>query len=268
MKKDVPNLSKINVPNDSDALEGLLLLRFDRIIEEGFIFPCHDFDLYCAILLRKLSLENLPKVYKDYIIQDGTIRQEVQFQMINLAIEKREIVNDEEIEFYFKLNHAMALDRKKIVKDEIGRTGVNSLKVNLTNSSYYRELLQIIKGFTDLTLIDWYIPIVLTFKKFVHIYIKHVEETKFNEGQFKHRSYFDYKHSEILTLLKNILHREEQDIKEHFMKVSFGFNFGDKALVKDYHRGFGKFPPIMLGDDKFRLTINKYGFIESFYQTK
>ena len=55
---------------------------------------------------------------------------------------------------------------------------------------------------------------------------------------------------------------------EHFLNVSFGFELNDASLIKDYHRGFGKFPPILLDNDKFRLTINKYGFIESFYQIK
>jgi hypothetical protein len=121
-----------------------------------------------------------------------------------------------------------------------------------------------IKNFNDITLLDWFIPIVLDFKKFAHIYVKHVEETKFGEGQFKVRSFFDYKHTEILSLIKKVLSQEKEAIRDHFLLVSVGHNLNNKSNIKDYHRGFGKYPPIILGEDKFRLTIDKMDLFNHF----
>ena len=268
MKKAVPNTIKIEVPYDRDILEGLFFYRFEKIVKNGYIFPMHDFYLYSAILIRLELLDTLPADYKDFIIQDGKVRPDVFFQKIALAIEHGEEISKEEQEFYFYKKTEEALRRKEIVKTEIRRTGINPVKENINNSFYYRELLNIIREFSDFTLMDWYIPIVLTFEKFVHIYVKHVEETKFNDGQFKRRSFFDYKHTEIFTLIKRIISQEEKEIQEHFFQNHIDNEAGHKELAKDYHRGFKQFPPIHFGGDIFRLTINKHGFVESFYQIK
>jgi hypothetical protein len=268
MKKEVPYAIKVEIPYDSDILEDLFLQRFDNIIKNGYTFAMHDYYLFCAILIRLNPLEKLPQIIKDSIIQNGKVKPEILFQKIALAIEKFEKIEKDELDFYFKTKYEEAKRRKDIVKKEIQRTGKNPLKVNINNSVYFRELLNIIKEFSDLTLMDWFVPVVLTFEKYVHIYVKHVEETKISDGQFKNRSFFDYKHTEILTLIKRIISMEEKDIKEHFYKNHIGHETNQKGMIKDYHRGFGKYPPISIGQDIFRLTISKYGFIESFYQIK
>lgn len=268
MKKEVPYTTKIKVPYDRDILEGLFFFRFKRIMEEGYTFAMHDFYLYSAILIRLELLENLPPNIQALIIQEGKIKPEILYQKIALAIEKGEKITEEERNFYFETKYEDAKRRKEIVKKEIRRTGINPAKIDTKNSIYLRELLGIIKEFSDLTLMDWFIPIVLTFEKFVHIYVKHVEETKMADGQFKKRSFFDYKHSEILTLIKRIISQEEKDIQEHLLKNSIGMEINQKDMIKDYHRGFGKYSPIKFGGDLFRLSISKYGFIETFYQIK
>lgn len=268
MKKEVAYTTKIKVPYDRDIIEGLFFWRFKKIMEEGYTFAMHDFYLYSAILIRFDLLEKLPRDIREYIIQEGKIKPEILFQKIALALEKGEKLTDKDQEFYFKTKFKEAKRRKEIVRKEIRRTGINPAKININNSIYLRELLNIIREFSDLTLMDWFTPIVLTFEKFVHIYVKHVEETKMSEGQFKKRSFFDYKHTEILTLIKRIIGQEEKDIQEHFLRNRIYDEFTPKEKVKDYHRGFGKYPPIQFDGDSFRLTINKYGFIESFYQIK
>lgn len=268
MKKDVPFIIKVKVPHDPQSLEGLLLFRFRKIVEEGYTFSKNDFNLYCAILIRKVGLEKLSESFLKYIILNNSIKPEIQFHKTALAIELEESVSDEDMRVHVKTIMKRAIERKKVIKVEIQRTGINPNKITFENSQYYRELLKITKEFDDLTLMDWFVPVVLKFERLVHIYIKHVEETKFGDGQFKARSFFDYKHTEIITLIKKIIQQEEQNIKEHFLEVAEGYELKDSSKIKDYHRGFRKFPPILLGTEKFGLTIDKHGFIQKFYQIK
>lgn len=268
MKKDVPFVVKIKVQRDPESLEGFFLFRFNKMIEDGHNFPLHDFNLYCAILLRKVGLENLPESFKNYIVQHNEIRPEIQFHKTLLALELEENIPDNEMSIHLKARLKRAIDRMRIVKTEIKRVGINPNKLTLDNSKDYRELLNVIQEFDDITLMDWFIPIVLKFERFVYIYVKHVEETKFAAGQFKARSFFDYKHTEILTLIKKILKQEEESIQEHFLDVAIGNTLKDNSKIKDYHRGFKKFSPIILGGDKFSLSIDKHGFIQKFYQIK
>jgi hypothetical protein len=268
MKKEIPNLLKVEFPYDPDSDGDLLLWRFGKIIEDGHAFSKHDFNLFCALLIRKHGVEKLSDDLQNYILDGDKINPDVQFQLTAYAIEVGDDISEEELEIHAKARYERALYRYNFVKKEIHRTGINAHKVNLDNSEDYRTLVNQVAGFDDLTLIDWFVPIVLTFEKFVHIYVKHVEETKFGEGQFKRRSFIDYRHDELLTLIKQILRIDEENIKDHFLEVRAAQILNEPDKIKDYHRGFGKFAPIEMDGDKFRLTIDKNGFITSFYQIK
>lgn len=267
-KIDIPNLMRVEVPYDPSILEDLLLFRYNLIVKEGYGFSYRDFDLFSAIMLRRRGIDNAPKAVQKYAVVDGQIIDRVRFEMISLGVEQNEAIRKEDEEFYFRMRRERALERKRIVKKEIRRVVNKSESITLANSDYYRELLNIVTKFNDVTLIDWFVPIKLTFEKLVHIYVKHVEETKFGDGQFKRRSFFDYRHTEILSLLKAVLAQEEDDIKEHFLFVAIGHSNKNAGMIKDYHRGWGKFEKIIFDKRDFCLTIDKDGFIQKFHQNK
>ena len=137
-------------------------------------------------------------------------------------------------------------------------------QINYKNSDYYRELLKLKNQFVDVTILDYFIPIVLTYERLVHILIKHVEETKFDDGQFKTRTFFNYESSEIWTLITTIIKTDEENIKEHFIENAVNKDLGKPELMKDYRRNANN--PIMIEDDKFALTIDKNGFIKMLHQ--
>lgn len=275
MKKEVPNLIRVDFPYNPDILEDMMLLRFQRIIAEGYMFSIPDFNLFCAILLRQQGIERAPPFVKKYALKDGVITDAIRFEMITLGLEQGEEIDEDFKEKYLAMRYERALKRKAIVRKEIGRVIRNAHTLTLKNSEYYRRLLEIVTQVNEsLTLIDWFIPIVLTFERYVHFYVKHVEETKFGDGEFKNRSFFDYKHTEILTLLKAVLRQEEDEIKEHFIYVSVGRedkNKGDpffKKYVKAYNRGFRSNPKLIFDNREFCLSIDINGVIQMFYQKK
>ena len=137
--------------------------------------------------------------------------------------------------------------RKEIIKKEISRTNINGKilnQINYKNSEYYRELLNLTNQFVDITILDYFIPIVLTYERLVHIFIKHVEETKFGDGKFKNRTFFDYRSSEIWTLIKTIIKIDEENIKEHFIENAVNRDLGKSDLMVDYRRNVNN--PIMI----------------------
>jgi hypothetical protein len=268
MKKEIPNLIKIEYPYDPSTTSGCLLLRFQNIINQGYCFKRHDFNLFCALSIREFGIDKLSPSLKNYVLNKDSIIPEVQFQITAFALEVGDEVEKTELELHLKERLKYARNRQQIVRKEIQRTGINPRKLNLNNSEYYRILLNNIAGFQDLTLIDWFVPIVLTYERLVHFYVKHVEETKFADGSFKRRSFIDYKHDELLTLIKHVLWVDEENIKDHFLLVSVDRSRNEDKNIKDYHRGFRKFSPIEMNGDKFKLSIDKNGVITSFYQIK
>lgn len=263
MKKTVPNLIRIETSYEPVVNERILLWRYNRIIEEGYSFPLHDFYNYCALIIRLLGEKKLPKEWVD----TDEIKAKVRFELIKLQILNKEEVSKEDFQFHLNERRKIVLERKKNIKKEIARTNINGKILNTighSNSEFYRTLLKLTREFTDITLKDWFIPIVLSYERLIHIFIKHVEETKFGEGQFKQRSFFDYKPEEIWTLLKTIIKFEKQSIEDHFLENSVHHQLNRKELMKDYRRSYKN--PIIFNQDEFILRIDKNGFIKQFYQ--
>ena len=245
------------------ANERILLWRYNRIIEEGYAFPLHDFCSYCTLIIRHYGKEKLPKEWLD----TDEKKSKVRFELINLQLLNYEKVSKKDFQFHLEERRKMVAERKKIIKKEITRTNLNGKILNSidhSNSEFYRTLLKLTREFTDITLMDWFIPIVLTYERLIHIFVKHVEETKFGEGQFKQRSFFDYKPEEVWTLLKTIIKFERKDIEEHFLKNSVNYQLKRKELMKDYKRSYKN--PIIFNDDYFVIAIDRNGFIKQFYQ--
>lgn len=263
MKKIVPNLIRIETSYEPVANERILLWRYNRIIKQGYTFPLHDFYTYCALFIRHYGNDKLPKEW----INTEEINSKVRFELINLQLLNDEKVSKGDFRFHQVERQKMVTERKRIIKKEISRTNIKGKILNTighSNSKFYRTLLILTREFTDITIMDWFIPIVLTYERLIHIFIKHVEETKFADGQFKQRSFFEYRPDEIWTLLKVIIKNEQQDIQDHFLENSVHYQLERKELMKDYRRCYKN--PILFNEDEFILRIDKNGFIQQFYQ--
>jgi len=263
MKKKVPNLIRIETNFEPIVSERILLRRYNRIIDEGYSFPIYDFYTYCALLIRHTDLKELPEIMKT----GNKIKPEIKFELINCQISNDEKVSEKDLVFHLAVRRKMVEERKRIIKKEITRTNLNGKELQVIgpkNSIFYRALLSLTREFRDITLMDWFIPIVLTYERLIHIFIKHVEETKFGRGQFKHRTFFDYLPEEIWILLKTIIKLEKQSIQDHFLENRVNYDLKKLTMVKDYRRNFNN--PIIFGGDKFVLRIDKNGFIQQFHQ--
>ncbi|MFD0837145.1 hypothetical protein ACFQ0I_15305 [Mariniflexile aquimaris] len=263
MKKTVPNLIRIESSYEPIASERLLLWRYNRIIDEGYSFPIFDFYCYCALLIRHAKLERYPE-----IMLNGTeLKPEIKFQLINFQINNDEEVSKTDKEFHLVEMKKMLVERKKFIKKEIRQTKIDRSEIESIspkNSEFYRTLLILTREFTDITLMDWFIPIVLTYERLIHIFIRHVEETKFADGKKKRQTFFDYEPNEIWTLLKTLIKYDKENIENHFLENSVHHQLERKDLMTDYLRNYEN--PIVFNGDSFVIRIDKNGFIKQFYQ--
>lgn len=267
MKKDVANLIRIESEFSPEDSENLLKWQLEKAIHEGYPLPKDDFYLYCAILIKQNGIENVPKKIKNSISINGELEPEINFHLIRLKILDKVKISEKEKEFFDNLRRAKVNERKAIIKKQISGTKLNGKilnSINHNNSLDYKELLYLTRGFSDITLLYWFIPIVLKYERLIHIFVRHVEETKFAESQTKQRTFFSYKSNEIWTLLKTLIKQEAEDIKEHFIENSVNYQLGKTELMKPYHRNSRN--PILFDGDSFVLSIDKNGFIMKFHQ--
>lgn len=270
MKKKVPNI--INVPVDADAefYDELFLLNIDNIyIKKGYSLSKNDFYRYCGILLSHPPVEGIPTSLENNFFLNGELHPKIRYEKIQHQKNANLYTSEDDILFFHKYIFEKLKERKEIIRNEIKKVGINPDKVWKEKSEYLRRLIKVANNFSDeVTLIPWFIPIKLTFEKFIHIYVKHAEETKFANGAFTRRTFFDYEFDEIWVLLKAILNQEKESIQDHFLEVSAARILKEEYNVKSYHRGFKNFAPIIFNADKFAISIDKNGFIVKFHQIK
>lgn len=262
-KKTVPHLIRIESSYEPIASERLFLWRYNRIIDEGYTFPVFDFYCYCALLIRHMDFEQIPEM----MLNGTELKPEIKFQLINFQINNNEEVSKTDKEFHLAEMKKMLVERKKYIKKEIRQTKIDRSKIDSIgpkNSEFYRTLLVLTREFTDITLMDWFIPIVLTYERLIHIFIRHVEETKFADGKKKWQTFFDYEPNEIWILLKTLIKYDKENIQNHFLENSVNYQLNRKDLMTDYLRNYEN--PIVFNGDSFVIRIDKNGFIKQFYQ--
>jgi hypothetical protein len=267
MKKDVPNI--INVEFESDILfhERLTIQLIGHNIESGYSISEYDLDRYFAAVIRNFGLEKLSESDKNYCFKNGKLKDRIRYNIIRAIRESNRKPSRSNFEFYKNYMRRKIDNRNAYMIKEINRTGINGKKEFGQQSEYFKQLKKIVSQIEDeVTLLVGDIPVKIRFEELVHIFVKHVEETKFGDGQFANRTFFNYNFDQIWTLLKCIIKQEKSEIFDHFEEVKVGLIMKDKSLVNDYHRGFKKFNPIEYNNDTFALSIKANGYIQKFHQ--
>lgn len=267
-KQEIPFTLTLPIEYDPTITEGLLLWQYNQVIKDGYPLSEREFYLLCAILIRREGIEQFPEKFKQKAFDNNQPNEFIRFNIIALTIELGEDISDEDNKFYYNKLLNRALERKSIVRKEVIKTGFQMSKFNLKNNdtSYYRRLLELIKGFDEITLLHCDVPIRLTFERLIHIYVRHLEETRFGVGNKGKRTFFQYQYSLIFGLLKRVITHIEEEIREHFLLVRVGLIEGDLSAVVDFNRGLRGVDPIEFADDKFGLQIRKDGTIMTFFQ--
>ncbi len=260
MNKKIPYLIRVNLPNEIQY-EKLHLYTLKEDAENGYEFSEYDKQLYCAIKIKQDGINSLTEDVKNYCVKGGNLIDTVRFQKIRLEkIAKKQITIEDNLFFDSHLKGKISI-RDSIITKEIRRTGISTKKISPITSNYLETLLSFVRKIDDeIILIRWFIHIKLSFENCVHIFIKHVEETKFASGAFAKRTLFKYEFEEIFTLLKVIL-KQEKKIKGHFLKVAVGKQINQQDLIKNYLNNW-----IHYNDDIFTLAIDTEGYITKFHQ--
>lgn len=113
-------------------------------------------------------MENLHPKIVNYILENGEIKREIKYELLRLKTLDNQELNEAEKLFFNNERRLLVDKRKEIIKKQIGRTNINGKILNQIshkNSDYYRELLNLTNQFVDITILDYFIPIVLTYEK-------------------------------------------------------------------------------------------------------
>ncbi|MBS1593441.1 MAG: hypothetical protein JST90_03905 [Bacteroidetes bacterium] len=261
MKKNLPFSIPSRLKYDVEMALCAHIYLIDRNIKESYEITKEDLYRYLAAKYV-LNQESLQEYLEELVSIPSVYALVVHFKF-DLGI----AVSDEEAEYYFNWLSLRHQARKAIIRKEILRTVDNEKRINSHYISDYKTLLKIAAEFDQVTFIHWFVCIFLDFERYIHIYVRHVEETKFGNPNNKPRTFFSYKHELIFQLLKKVLLQEEEHIKNHFLEVRIAQSTsGRYGTLSKYLRGKKGRPAIEYNGDKFAIEIEITGRIMSFYQ--
>lgn len=261
MKKNVPNILPVSIKYDIEVFMNLHVITVQRDINNGYFVSNEDLELVSAIGQIYNWYDRVDMKFHNFSTSSEICRKKVRFHKLNLLRAINQLLVPEEILELKEIEMSMKIKRKEIIDYEISRTNQTKQEKAFA-SKFLNNLLNNISEFPEeITLLQTYLPITLSFDRLVHICIKHFEETKFGNGLQNKRTYFNYAIKDLMALLKMILKSIEVFLVSHFREVYLI----KKRIIEGKERGYRN-DSISFNGDIFSLAISSNGNIEKFHQ--
>lgn len=252
-KKEIPNTININVDFSKTDPCKLALYNLNMRLRDGRLLIKGEWDEYCGYNLHYSPEIKDDKNLKDKIYnEEGTKKKEVRFYEL-MAKQRNSDITKEELKEFSALLKDRRIERFEILKDELKKTGINSLeKFKFDHPDIYMEIFSTSLIFNDdvLSHTKSPIPVYWDFKSYLHIYLRHCDELQ-PAGHFKAKTPFQYKQKDIRRILSIAVEQLEDKIQA---RLSLGLDFrtyGEKAL---YFNG-----------NYYSMRIESNGRVDSFY---
>lgn len=238
-EKDIPNTIEVKFDARGIDLDRYNLGFFDSRLRNGYkLIPEEEFE-YFGLQLFYDSEFKIDE-FKNQIIDatTGKIKTQVRYYQLKAKFLKSELTSDEQKEF-----NEIISDRSKykieILTEEFKRSTEKLKDIAVQHKDAFKTLIYICSQFEDEILLPFEIPIWWEFKRFLHIYIRHVKETKIGE-RFTEKTIFQYKFKDIKRIVKAVIESVYDEIKQEF-KEQPNKNFrrmGTRSILYDgnYYR--------------------------------
>lgn len=238
-EKDIPNTIEIKIDSSKMDLDKLKLSFYKSRLRDNYkLIPEEENEYYGLQLLYNPSLIN--DEIKNYITDKttGKIKEPIRFYQLKAKFFLTDLTKEEENEFKTLIRKRNMIKNKILINEFKQSTEkIKELVVNYKDP--LSELFDICYQFEDELLVPFKNPIWWDFERFIHIYIRHVKETKIGE-RFETRTIFLYKFENIRRIIKAVIEKVHEEIEIHF-KESPGKTFrrmGTRSIYFDgvYYR--------------------------------
>jgi hypothetical protein len=137
--------------------------------------------------------------------------------------------------------------REEIKNSGIGKKNYKKIEPQIEHLTKY------IIEFHDKRLTHGKFPVWLDYNRFLHIFLRHVNETN-PGGTFENKTRFQYLIDDILDLIPRVLDVVEEEIQRHFVETPEQ-NFKRHGEMSVYYNG-----------DYYAIDINPSGLLMTFYK--
>lgn len=226
---------------------------YTSIINKGDRLTPFEFIEFNSALID-LYFDELPKDFLSKFIdpKTGQIKEEIRYQSLLLKFENDELNKSEKLEFE-KLLEKEGKRRFDILKKELEKSTEKVKDIFQENPRIMKWFSALIVTFKPKRFTFGKIPVWWDFERFIHIFLRHVEETQVGERN-KDRGRFQYEIGEVQSVIQLILNRLNEEIQQFFTDNP-GKDFNRHGEMAVYFKG-----------DYYAMHIRYDGRLMTFYK--
>jgi len=249
-EREIPNTIKVEF--DPSGLNGdrftysFLLRRFSNGHE---LIPYEKIELYGMLLFYN---PDLAKKHKTELtnVDNEDIEMPVDF-FYKRSKFKNDKASQDDINDIIEYYRVRDKQRVHLLVEEIKRSSQKFKEIAKSYKEPLDNLLLAVSTFDNQLIVLEEFPVWWDFERFLHIYCRHVKETKVGE-RFDEKTIFSYKYNDIQRVIKNVVENVYPEMFEHFKKSDSNFRrMGSRSVYYD-----GVY---------YRIEISKTGKIISFH---
>lgn len=253
--KNLPDPITINVDLSNRDEEEMMLWLNSQRLKDGYKLIPEEINRHNGVILRKyeniMSSEDL-KNFKD--INSGVIKKDLKYHYLKSKYYKDLLTDEEKTEFENIIKEEVD-EKVKILGKELQKSQEKWKSIGIDYKQALAWLIHFSSDFRPERLTHGKIPVWWDYESLLHIYMRHVSETKIGE-RFEAKTVFQYKFSDIKTVIETVLQKTEKEIIEHFtLYPEKDFKrVGEQSV---YYKG-----------DYYVFHINTKGKLITFYKDK
>lgn len=237
-QKDLQNVITIDIPPsenpeaESDRIK--LGMYMEQYRDGYFLLPEERYELV-GLALYYIPNRIDPRMKEEYADTTGKFIPKIRFYELGAKLANTKL-SDEEDQEYSALIQDKLKERFELLEEELKKSSPKIEDVAAKYGANLRALQYVCAHFDtgDMRLSYEKAPIWWDFERFLHIYIRHVKETRVGE-QFEGKSLFQYKYRDIKTIVEAVVKQVYSEFISHLIQnpdKEF-FRIGKRSVYHD-----------------------------------
>ena len=252
--RELPEPMIIKSPFTNEDEEDLMIWLNNKRLKSGYKLIPEEINKHNAVTFRKYEgeIRKSENLYDFVDSATGEIKSELKFYYLQSKYYHEEL-SEAELKEFEELISQRAKEKVETLANELKKSTEHWNEIGINYQKGVSILVQLITNFETQRITNVKFPIWWDLEKFLHIYMRHVNETQVGE-KFEIKTVFQYKLNDIRDLIKIVLDKTEKEINEHFEKnpEKEFFRIGERSV---YYNG-----------DFYTFHIEKTGRLLTFYK--
>lgn len=214
-EKEIPNTIYVEFDSRGVNIDFMKMHLFDSRLNQGHkLIPEEAAEYY------GLHLYYNPDQFDDKLNEriidkaTGKIRDSIRYYQLKARFFNEVITAEEKEEFIKLINKRSGIRGDHLIK-ELKRSTEKLKELAEKNKDTLLSLAYICSNFDDEVILPYKFPIWWDAERFIHIYTRHVKETKVGE-RFDDKTIFQYKFRDIKRIVSAVIETVYEEIEKHF----------------------------------------------------